>query len=307
MSSKIQLNCQQCEKGFEHLNPKKKFCSNECRYLSLSNRFKQPNASCKNCSTEFKKSPSDKKIFCSRTCRNESLSKSKEIHQCIGCKKEFLTYKSNKRKYCSKNCFISYNKSAVIKNCLQCNKKFQIPPSAYKYNRGKYCSEQCSQESKKKKIIKICENCNKQFECIPSQLNRKYCSKECNLECVYHYKDGILYLISMTDFNGEKFTKIGITTKSIEKRWSGFDYNIIENIKLPIGIAWKIEQYILSTYNENRYIPKMLISNGSSECYSIFDRETILDYVKKYRSEYLSDKEINSFYDNFFKSSKTHS
>jgi len=81
----------------------------------------------------------------------------------------------------------------TIRNCLICNKEFNIKSSSIKKGRGKFCSIKCKglwqSENQKGKnnpnwnnglIKQICQICKNDFFVIPSKINqRKCCSGKC--------------------------------------------------------------------------------------------------------------------------------
>jgi hypothetical protein len=94
--------------------------------------------------------------------------------------------KDRTNKYCSEQCVGLSKQKNETRNCLFCDKKFEVP----RYESQKYCSQSCSgkanincskawnmpQAPKKRKVKKIiCENCNEAVETT----RRKYCSKKC--------------------------------------------------------------------------------------------------------------------------------
>jgi hypothetical protein len=105
--------------------------------------------------------------------------------------------------------------------------------------------------------------------------------------------DGIFYIINMYNLN-ESFFKIGITSRSIERRYSSkknfpYEYEIILSHEMKIDKAFELEQHILSKYKEFNYFPRKHF-DGITECLTInpvdFDDELkILHEQKKYFEE----------------------
>jgi len=81
--------------------------------------------------------------------------------------------------------------------CLNCGKEFYVKPSGIKRGQGKFCSIKCRSEywkktgaRKKEKIKKICLNCGKVFYVIPCYKDRKFCSKDCQIEWMRKHQVG---------------------------------------------------------------------------------------------------------------------
>lgn len=85
-----------------------------------------------------------------------------------------------------------------------------------------------------------------------------------------------LYFLEFKDQN--TFRKIGITTRSVAKRFPELSYATLQTLPMRLYDAWKIEQHIIKTFNKYKYVPKVLKNNGSSEC---FTRELTLEMVNK--------------------------
>lgn len=78
-------------------------------------------------------------------------------------------------------------------------------------------------------------------------------------------KKTLLYLI---DFG--EFKKIGITQRSLELRFSGFDFKILDLVEYDELIpAWETEQELLKILKPWRYKPIELIGNGATECFKL--------------------------------------
>lgn len=79
----------------------------------------------------------------------------------------------------------------------------------------------------------------------------------------------ILYVVKLYN-KEEEFYKIGITTKTIKKRFHkhripNYDYKIIQEINDTAENIWKLEKFLLNLYREYKYVPKHKIS-GYTEC-----------------------------------------
>lgn len=118
------------------------------------------------------------------------------------------------------------------------------------------------------------------FKQSPSSHMKGHGCKSCNLVGTYNntyfqkkdnmVKSGKLYIVKL--FNTEEnFYKIGITTKSIQKRFEkdkGYAFSIIRSIDGNLYTLFKIEQSILKQFiYRHRYTPKISLG-GSRECFS---------------------------------------
>lgn len=121
--------------------------------------------SCKTCGKETKKSTFyikkfEGRVYCSKGCYYDSIRKPKIERICEQCKQSFMAYPSvvnrGYARFCSKECKDAFNHGEnsykwkrVERNCLNCNKTFQIEAWRLKdkrSNRGKLCSIQCRKE-----------------------------------------------------------------------------------------------------------------------------------------------------------------
>lgn len=80
---------------------------------------------------------------------------------------------------------------------------------------------------------------------------------------------GVLYLVRF-DSDDEMFYKIGITSRSVEERFSTASHNrylitIIAVLHTTLYNAYQFEQEILSEYSHLRYVPQKRFS-GWTEC-----------------------------------------
>jgi hypothetical protein len=81
----------------------------------------------------------------------------------------------------------------------------------------------------------------------------------------------ILYVIKCKN-NNEEFYKIGITVKSIKRRFRRgiampYDYNVIHEIKGKAGHIWDLEKELHRKHKEFKYKPKLSFG-GETECFS---------------------------------------
>lgn len=105
---------------------------------------------------------------------------------------------------------------------------------------------------------------------------------------------GILYICKFfNDF--ESFIKIGITTTSIKKRYSGKKYNslnyeIIEEIKIQNkNTIWSLEEQLKDILKDKKYKP-LSEFEGYSECYKIENFKEIHEEFKKITTNYITEK-----------------
>lgn len=138
-------------------------------------------------------------IECSKKLRRKNAEKT-----CPRCKNIYF----GQAKTCSKKC--SNNSIKIIRECLNCNKKFKTPQTR---KEAKFCSLKCYHKNKTNKavITSNCFYCNKEFGRKKSLLNRgkhNFCSKDCSW----------LYNRGKNHFNWIK--KLDIDRDGILRRWS---------------------------------------------------------------------------------------
>lgn len=88
------------------------------------------------------------------------------------------------------------------------------------------------------------------------------------------------------DINFESFVKVGLTTDSVEKRFSKIHgYNIVKYIayELPPEKAFSLEKEIISSLVEYSYLPKIHF-DGKSECFIVEAEQLVHDIVNKKES-----------------------
>jgi len=181
LSKKIKCICLQCEKEFESLPSRGKFCSTNCSYLFRKKRIKHI---CLQCEKEFEVLPSRDKNgggkFCSQKC--SGLYHQKRIkHICLQCEKEFETIPYSGGKFCSSKCRYLSMKNNVKHICLQCDEEFEIPLSFTKKGGGKFCSSRCRYLYYNENKV-ACLQCGEEFKALPSRTKKghdKFCSTKC--------------------------------------------------------------------------------------------------------------------------------
>lgn len=107
--------------------------------------------------------------------------------------------------------------------------------------------------------------------------NKKEVSKEVNI-----YKECSLYILMLNTSN-DSFIKIGVTKNDVKTRYYGtkkyFTYEIILELPLNIKEAFELEQKLLVTLNQFRYIPEIKFP-GYKECLNKDSKKLILKELK---------------------------
>lgn len=135
------------------------------------------------------------------------------------------------------------------------------------------------------KITIICQKHGK-FEQLPANhLNNKSGCPSCASDLLNHTKtafinscdkhsngSGILYIIKCFD-ELESFIKIGITGRTIQKRFSSFShlpykYEIVKEISDKAENIWKTEKELHKIYNKYKYKP-LKNFGGETECFTL--------------------------------------
>lgn len=126
--------CLRCGKSFVPNNPRRMYCSNECR---------RGHGTCKVCGKDFVKSSNVNGEYCSTECWYKSGdAKRYPGRECPACHKIFNA-KSKLQKYCSVECGnMGRRKGREPKRCKLCGKL--IPKGKYK---ARYCSSECRNQA----------------------------------------------------------------------------------------------------------------------------------------------------------------
>jgi hypothetical protein len=78
-----------------------------------------------------------------------------------------------------------------------------------------------------------------------------------------------LYIIKCCG-ESEVFYKVGITSRELNQRFSKanlpYDYEVMQIIKQDAGLVWDLEKWIIKSYADMSYKPKITFS-GSTECF----------------------------------------
>jgi len=127
-----------------------------------------------------------------------------------------------------------------------------------------------------------------EFEGYSKDYFEKYPNKKTN--------NAFLYLISINS-DEEQFYKIGITTKSINKRFTKLEVptykiNVEISLKCKLIKAFEYEQHIIAKLKDYKYTPKYKFS-GRTECF-IYD-QYVCDTIKQYMETIINtDRELKS-------------
>lgn len=133
--------------------------------------------------------------------------------------------------------------------------------------------------NRQEKVKIICNRCKQLFEQNPnSHINGRgcrYCNLKGGIDETYFSKHpemtsvpALLYMIKVFN-DGEQFLKIGITTRTINERYTNlisYKYEIIKEEYMPLYDAFQLEQEYLRTNRNNRYWPKIKF-DGWTECF----------------------------------------
>ena len=87
----------------------------------------------------------------------------------------------------------------------------------------------------------------------------------------------------MCEGNGELFFKIGITSKTIQKRFCGkfipYNYTVLFSFIGDPSLVYKSEKLIHKHNRNYRYMPKLKF-HGKTECFSSIDYSHVLSLVE---------------------------
>jgi len=109
-----------------------------------------------------------------------------------------------------------------------------------------------------------CQHCNWGFRYTRTKWV-EYCNNKKNA-------DPIVYIIRCFN-NNEEFIKIGITSRSVRKRFYNkksmpYEYEVIKEIKGSAGFVFNKENELHSLYSEYKYKPSIYFG-GETECFNI--------------------------------------
>jgi len=202
---------------------------------------------------------------------------------CNSCEREFVqspyTYLKTAG-YCS-TCNWGTTPKKFVENAIA------IHGNKYSYDRALY------RGSKKKVNIK-CNTCKYVFDATPdAHINRGSGCPRCNQKGTYNEKNfannpnikklpAFLYIVKFKT-DSELFIKIGITTNSrgfngrvASNMTAKYDIDILDEIKMPLYEAWKLEQKLLIQYRNMSYKPKYKFQ-GHTECLHFDSYELITE------------------------------
>lgn len=103
-----------------------------------------------------------------------------------------------------------------------------------------------------------------------------------------------LYVISCA-LNGEYFCKVGITSRSVEERFSTkgkmpYSYTIEFIHEDDADSVWRLERDIKKKFKGYNYLPKISF-RGEYECFYYYFSEDIIDYIRAQKYEEITEEE----------------
>ena len=118
----------------------------------------------------------------------------------------------------------------------------------------------------------ICPSCNNQIKSIKSKLKTSFSWDKDSWLKMVSGKECIFYILKCFNYE-EEFIKIGITSKSIKKRYCGkvmmpYNFDIIKEIKGNPEYIWNIENKLKEKYKHLSYRPEIKFGGYKTECYS---------------------------------------
>lgn len=175
------------------------------------------------------------------------------------------------------------------RGCRKCVGKYkptleEFISSAKDIHKDKYDYSKFIYTSKDKVGVIKCNTCGNVFKQSPH--NHVYHKKGCKVcsalvnRSKYFNRPTILYYVTFT-FNSNLYYKIGITSYSIEKRFSTELNNIVESKSILFSNgkeAYEVEQHILNKFKEFRYEGEALIRGGNTEIFIVDIWEDIAEY-----------------------------
>lgn len=169
----------------------------------------------------------------------------------------------------------------------------QFIKKANKVHNNLYLYTKSKVKGNKNNVVITCKKHGDFNQSPNSHLKGRGCRK-CYLEnngynkgkFIYFAKGNIcrLYLIEVYN-DEERFLKIGITSKSVNIRFSGsrklpYEYNIIKEIESDdSGYVWEEEIRLKQEFKEYKYNPKLNFK-GYTECFKLEQKEEIINYLK---------------------------
>ena len=94
-------------------------------------------------------------------------------------------------------------------------------------------------------------------------------------------RECMLYILECYN-NEEKFIKVGITSRSIKKRYCKkkslpYTYKVLKEIKGEASFVWDLESKLKKELTSYKYVPKKLF-NGHTECFNINVKQGLLEH-----------------------------
>jgi hypothetical protein len=165
---------------------------------------------------------------------------------------------------------LSFNEHYVKCKCINCNNNFNrsyssLVESKYKYWDGEYCPN-----------------------CFP-RLFTGYSYTIFDQNEILKNKDANFYVLRVYN-EKEEFIKIGITKRTIEKRYKlleAYQYEKLIIKKMKLIDAYTLEQTLLKKYKSMKYIPEISFG-GHTECFNIDKISYILSDIKKEENKLFS-------------------
>lgn len=179
-------------------------------------------------------------------------------------------------------------------NCKSCSKviKKEVMTMEYqefvkrseKIHKGLYHYYENLKIERRVKVKIFCKRCDKDFyQTTQSHLEGHGC-RTCNRGEIIGFKrsqfieiaetkggKATLYIIKCYN-ETETFYKVGITTNSVEKRFSSgkmpYKYTVEYKVHEDASYVWDLEKRYLESNKENHYIPKIPFSGHLKECFS---------------------------------------
>jgi hypothetical protein len=141
-----------------------------------------------------------------------------------------------------------------------------------KIHGDKYCYKDVEYEASHKKVKIYCKIHGGYFKQTPSSHKNGQGCPSCAKSGFDYTKTGILYYLKIIH-NNQVYYKIGITNKSVQKRFCSKDLDkitVLKTYKFKLGsAAYDEEQKILKLYNEYRYKGNPILeSNGNTEIFT---------------------------------------
>jgi len=147
----------------------------------------------------------------------------------------------------------------------------QFIEEAKKVHNSKYNYTKVEYVNHKEKVIIICPEHGEFMQSPNSHLIGKGCPS-CAVTGFDKTKPGLLYYLKVTLEDGKELYKIGITNRSVNRRFNPTELKKIKVIKVEEfksgKDAWDKERGILSKYKEYKYIGPDVLDSGNTELFT---------------------------------------